>query len=110
MSGDAAKLLLAGVGACSPGATSMNIFRRHMIPVALPGQTMVLDASGVVSKACFDEWVATRVVQTPNFDYEKSFQRALTAHLTGSDGRKPFEPEEEEAVLQVVRQKRAWYV
>jgi hypothetical protein len=88
----------------------MLIFRTYMLFVKLPDQSVVLDASGVVSKACFNEWVATRVVQTSSFDYEKSFQRALTAHLTGSDGRKPFKPEEEEAVLLVVRQKRTWYV
>jgi hypothetical protein len=88
----------------------MIIFRTYMHFVKLPDQSVVLDANGVVSKACFNEWVATRVVQTSSFDYEKSFQRALTAHLTGSDGRKPFNPEEEVAVLLVVRQKRTWCV
>jgi len=38
----------------------------------------------------------------------KRFQRTLTAHLTAADGRAPFEPEEEAAILSVLRQKRKW--
>jgi len=35
----------------------------------------------------------------------RTFQRILTSHVTGSDGRRPFEPEEEEAILKVIRKK-----
>jgi len=41
-------------------------------------------------------------------DMEKTFQRVLTAHCTGSDGRRPFDPEEEKAILQAIRLKRQW--
>jgi len=41
-------------------------------------------------------------------DPAKRFQRTLTAHLTACDGRAPFEPEEEAAILSVLRQKRKW--
>jgi hypothetical protein len=100
----------SGAALGSARVASMIIFRTYLHFVKLPDQTVVLDASGVVGKACFNEWVATRVLQTSSFDYEKSFRRALTAHLTGSDGRKPFKPEEEVAVLLVVRQKQTWCV
>jgi len=44
--------------------------------------------------------------------YQHNNAQDLTAHdaqhITGSDGRKPFSPEEEAAVLQVVREKRVW--
>jgi hypothetical protein len=45
-----------------------------------------VDASGVLSKACFEEWISTlstrrrnTVVENP----ERKFQRALSGHLTG---------------------------
>jgi len=38
----------------------------------------------------------------------KCFQRTLTAHLTASDGRAPFDPEEEVAIMSVLTQKKQW--
>jgi len=68
-----------------------------------------VDASRIHSKECFDEWVASRNDQTSSADkLRKTFQRTLTATLSGSDGRVPFAPEEEVAILQVLREKRVW--
>jgi hypothetical protein len=39
---------------------------------------------------------------------EKAFQRALSGHITGVDGRVPFDQEEEEAILRAVRRKARW--
>jgi len=50
--------------------------------------------------------LSTRGVVPP--DPAKCFQRTLTAHLTGADGRMCFEPDEEAAVLLVLREKRQW--
>jgi hypothetical protein len=88
----------------------MTVFRRHFRVVYLPDSTIALDAIKVLSEECFYEWTAAHSAENPNFNYEKAFQRALTAHVTGKDGRKPFYPVEEQAILKVLRQKRAWYV
>jgi hypothetical protein len=70
------------------------------------GGNSFLDASAVVSGKCFEAW--KQKTKPSSDDHEKGFQRALTAHLTRSDGRRPFSPQEEAAVLQVVRQKKVW--
>jgi hypothetical protein len=38
----------------------------------------------------------------------KKFRRTLSNHLTGVDGRVPFDPEEEGAILKVLRVRRPW--
>lgn len=65
-----------------------------------------LDASGLVSRQCYDLWVNTRKTLPPN--PEKAFQRSLSAHVTGVDGRVPFTQDEEEAVLRILRRKERW--
>jgi len=66
----------------------------------------MVDASKVNSAECFREWSAHRSKDVN--DAAKAFRRSLSAHITGSDGRRPFTPEEEQAVLSVVRCKRQW--
>ena len=50
------------------------------------------------------------VVSTPPkpFRQEELTSARSTAHLTGSDGRRPFSKAEEEAILLVLREKRVW--
>ncbi|KAH9255251.1 hypothetical protein BASA81_006691 [Batrachochytrium salamandrivorans] len=63
---------------------------------------MVLDASGIASEECFAMWLKSRRIPSKS-NPRKCFQRALSAHLTASDGRQPFSPEEEQAVLSLLR-------
>jgi hypothetical protein len=89
----------------SPGGTSIKIFRRFIRHTPDSYGTSALDASAIVGAECFAAWRQSRV---GDIDMERNFQRCLTAHLTKSDGRKPFDAAEEKAVLRVVRQKRTW--
>jgi hypothetical protein len=57
------------------GDTSIEVFRKHLIDTA-----QGIDASQVVSLACYHEWLTTRHGEINN--PQQSFQRALTAHLT----------------------------
>jgi hypothetical protein len=85
--------------------TSIRIFRRYIrTSIDAQGQ-MQLDARAVVGRACFEHW---KECHKPSRDCERGFQRSLTAHLTKSDGRRPFQPDEEAAVLKVLRQKKVW--
>jgi len=93
----------------------------------------MLDASDVLTEACFAAWLEFRGGLVPA-DGAKTFQRVLTSHVTGapihklplsrpggthnnaqsrarhagSDGRQPFEADEEAAVLAALRVKRVW--
>ena len=101
----------SGVSSLAPKMTSMRVFREFMkrIPDPADPKRMIVDASGIVSKACYEMWCSTRNLPfTDDYRAAKTFQRALTGHLSATDGRLPFSPEEEEAVLQVVRIKRVW--
>jgi hypothetical protein len=86
--------------------TSIKIFRRYIGKVTDAHGAAKLDASAVIGRECFEEWKESR--KSSGGDYEKGFQRSLTAHLTRSDGRRPFDPDEEAAVLLVVRARRVW--
>jgi hypothetical protein len=82
--------------------TSINIFRAyiHRMP---NGE---LDANGVTSEKCYQMWLGSR--KSKPTCPEKAFQRALSGHITGVDGRVPFDQEEEEAILRAVRRKARW--
>jgi len=86
----------------SPTETSIQVFRRW-----LTNDGTAIDASAVMSKACFDDWCTGRSSQSSG-GLCRTFQRVLTAHIAGSDGRRPFEPEEEAAILTVIRKKQQW--
>jgi hypothetical protein len=85
--------------------TSIKIFRRYILKVIDHRGRAQLDAGPVTSRKCFEEWKLSRKAEG---EFEKGFQRSLTAHLTRSDGRKSFDPDEEAAILLIVRQKRVW--
>jgi hypothetical protein len=88
------------------GATSIQIFRRHLVLRA----DGTYNASGINSLSCFNDWIAHRSSEKPmsQENLQKTFQRILTCHITGSDGRQPFSPAEEDAILRILRQKRIW--
>jgi len=64
------------------------------------------DASGVFTLECYQRWLSTRQ-KTPKLP-EESFRRAITAHIRGTNGRKPFAEEQERAVLKILRKRRRW--
>ena len=90
---------------CSPASrpyeTSLKVFRRHL--ALSSGAEVVGD---VTSLACYEDWLSTRA-RPPN-EPEKTFQRILTCTVSGTDGRTPFTPEEEEKILKQIRLKRVW--
>jgi len=118
-------------------ALSLLVFRRYLTTRRFPDGAAYIDASQVTSRACFEDWLASRPGIPPH--PEKKFQRYLTSHLTGADGRRflllhawlpkldfykgvyeltpkrihasigqPFTPEEEAAILKVIRMKQKW--
>jgi len=88
-----------------PYATSLKVFRRHMLDT-LPDGCVQINAERLISRACYEDWLSTRS-HIPN-EPEKTFQRILTSCVTGTDGRTPFTPAEEAAVLVQIRQQRVW--
>lgn len=64
------------------------------------------DATEVLSYECYQRWLNTRQ-QKPKMP-EESFRRAITAHVRGADGRRPFEKHIEAAILNEVRKRSAW--
>ncbi|KAH9257747.1 hypothetical protein BASA81_004213 [Batrachochytrium salamandrivorans] len=93
--------------AVASGLSSLRVFRKFIVRHPNPSTGVdVLDASGVISSECFAHWVSTR--KRVMNSMEKAFQRSLSAHLTASDGRSPFTPSEEFAILKVVRKKQRW--
>lgn len=86
--------------------TSMRVFREFIKRSRNRDGVETIDASAVISRECYDLWVNTRKQLPPN--PEKAFQRSLSAHVTGVDGRIPFTPSEEAAVLKVLRRKERW--
>lgn len=81
---------------------SINVFREFIIRRG----DGTLDASRILSPECFHNWQHTRKKLPAN--PAKSFQRTLSAHITGIDNRAPFTEVEEQAVLAEVRQKTRW--
>lgn len=89
----------------------MHVFREFVIPIpdangVIDEENGPFDASGIISLKCYETWIKTR--KGPPTRPEKAFQRTLSAHITGLDGRKPFSPQEEAAVLSVIRQPQRW--
>jgi len=98
------------VAAVVPGArpyeTSLKVFRRHLAVSKSPLGTVTVNAEGVISRACYEDWLATR--SRCACEPEKTFQRILTCCVSGTDGRQPFSAEEEAGVLEQIRLKRVW--
>ena len=89
-----------------PYETSIKVFRRHISVTSHVDGSMRIEAEGVLSRACYEDWLSTR--SHASKDSEKNFQRILTSSVTGTDGRQPFSPMEEHAIVKMLRQKRVW--
>jgi len=90
---------------------SISVFKAHIERVQQPDGSVVLIGDGVISRACYEHWLATRGQDRGEIENpEKVFQRTLTGCLTAADGRRPFDADEEAAVLLTIRQKRVWFV
>ena len=88
--------------------SSIHVIRRFIVSTKSADGRVCIDASQVLSKKCYQQWLETRIGVTN--EPERTFQRSLTAHLTGSDGRQPFLPEEEAGLLRILRMKKVWFV
>ena len=82
-----------------------------------------IDASRVVSRQCFDEWLSSKGENVPR-DPEEAFRKALIGHCNwssyssfvthclpsgkGAHRMKPFEPEVEAALLRVLKSFQIW--
>lgn len=84
--------------------TSISIFRSFL--QKSPKNGTIQSALGVISKECYELWLKTR--KFPSKSPEKAFQRALSGHVCGVDGRVPFTQEEEVEILKVLRRKKRW--
>jgi len=84
--------------------TSMEVFLRHCKQLPDGG----IDANGILSKACFKDWVKSRKSKLKNPGL--TFVHTLRSHVTGDrkTGRNPFPPEVEKAILKLVRRKKVW--
>ncbi|KAH9249058.1 hypothetical protein BASA81_013270 [Batrachochytrium salamandrivorans] len=83
--------------------TSLQVFRAHM----RQREDGSIDAHRILTRECYSDWLQAR--GKPDSDNEaKKFQRSLSNHLSGVDGRSAFDPEEEVAILKVVRKKECW--
>lgn len=65
-----------------------------------------VDASDMLSKACYAEWVNTR--KTPPRSPHTAFRDAVKKVLIGSSRVTPFPPKVEAAVLELMREKEVW--
>ncbi|KAH9256019.1 hypothetical protein BASA81_005795 [Batrachochytrium salamandrivorans] len=89
--------------AMSRVSTSLRIFHSHIVRRA----DGTLDVSGLISTACYEEWLLAKFAH-PNDAEAKKYHRILTNHVSGVDGRTPFDPEEEEAILTLLRKREPW--
>jgi len=97
---------------------SIEIFRAHLTRTRLSDGRERIDAEGVIGAACFQDWLQSRGVggmrgwpHGSDMDNpERVFQRTLTGCLTAADDRRPFDPDEEAAILKTIRVKRVWCV
>ena len=89
-------------------ATSMNIFQSS---IRVDPSSGALVADDLISAECFAAWVKVHQRKhkaRTKMTLEKAFQRALTSHITGCDGRRHFSKDQEAAILLVLRRKRPW--
>jgi hypothetical protein len=86
--------------------TSLQLFREFIFhdPVTHHTTTTILSAE------CFHAWASMhgRKFHGLKTTLAKTYQRAVSGHLTGSDGRNSFNQQEERAVLEEVRKKEVW--
>uniref|UniRef100_A0A7S3PHE1 Uncharacterized protein n=1 Tax=Aplanochytrium stocchinoi TaxID=215587 RepID=A0A7S3PHE1_9STRA len=86
-----------------PNVSSFVVFNEF---VTHDKETDKYDATEVLSMECYQRWLQTRQ-KRPKMP-EESFRRAITAHVRGADGRRPFSAEVETAILKELRKKGCW--
>ena len=64
------------------------------------------DASGIIGQECYKLWVKSR--KYPPKSPHEAFRRAVTAHIRGNDGRRPFPEAAERSLLKELRKKKQW--
>ncbi|KAH9255291.1 hypothetical protein BASA81_006731 [Batrachochytrium salamandrivorans] len=84
-------------------STSLMVFRSYIVHLS----DGTLDCSGVVSRDCYLAWLECKVAVETDAEAHK-YHRTLTNHVSGVDGRSPFDVEEEEAILVLFRQRLPW--
>jgi hypothetical protein len=89
-----------GTGVCG---SSLQLFKSFLF--VLPDGT--LDASEIHSRECYLQFLANRRAVDSDSEMRK-FRRTLSNQLSGVDGRMPFDPEEERAILKVLRVRHPW--
>lgn len=65
-----------------------------------------LDVTDIVSKECFEVWKKSRKMlpkHPPN-----AFRKAVTGHIRGDKGLRPFEPDVEQELLKLLRKRQIW--
>lgn len=78
------------------------MFLRHTRKYVDESGATRVDPSGIISRGCFDDWLATRT-RVPNRKFE-TFRKCLCAHLTCSDGGSmPFPENVETPLLKLLR-------
>jgi len=82
---------------------SIQVFSKYIMRDEVTGEC---EASKILSQECYEDWVRSRrkLPQKP----PEAFRRALTAHVRGVDGRKPFPEDVEQSLLRELRKKRVW--
>lgn len=65
-----------------------------------------IDATRILSRECFKEWIATRKVLPK--DPAHAYRKVVTGHCRGDKGLAPFPEDLEKAILKVLRQKKVW--
>ncbi|GBG29529.1 Guanine nucleotide-binding protein-like 1 [Hondaea fermentalgiana] len=92
----------------SAGLHSLELFLRFVkeYPDPKDPSRNIIDTSQILSSECYESWIATRrgSLKKP----EESFRRALTAHVTGADRRRPFPPHIEASLLVELRKQKTW--
>lgn len=64
------------------------------------------DAREILSRDCYVAWLQSRRFEPKN--PHEAFRRAVTAHIRGNDGRRPFGEEAERSLLKELRKKKQW--
>ena len=64
------------------------------------------DARDILGKGCYVAWLQSRRCEPKN--PHEAFRRAVTAHIRGNDGRRPFGEEAERSLLKELRKKKQW--
>jgi hypothetical protein len=90
------------------GLNSLDLFMSFTSEYTSPTNPneMLFDTSEILGRECYEAWINTRRagLKKP----EESFRRALTAHVTGADRRRPFPPDVEKSLLVELRRQQTW--